>query len=98
MNEKIEEMDLAVLNCFRNKYYTDGNSTENGIVANAINDVLPILVLLKNEDFRKQSKGEWEQFGLQNPKCSLCRSYNIEKSRFCPNCGAKMRGTKNDKN
>ena len=36
--------------------------------------------------------GEWEVYGLMNPQCSLCRGYNIEKSRFCPNCGAKMDG------
>ena len=29
------------LNLFRNFYYNDGFSTENGIVANAINDILP---------------------------------------------------------
>ena len=57
MREKqmIEEMDLVVLNCYRNKYYTDGNSTEQGIIANAINDILPILVSLKNCEYRKQS-------------------------------------------
>jgi hypothetical protein len=47
---------------------------------------------LYNADYHKQSEGEWEQYGLCNPKCSLCHSYNIEKSRFCPNCGAKMKG------
>lgn len=45
-----------------------------------------------NKDWRKQSKGEWEQYGLRNPKCSLCRKYNTEKSDFCPHCGAKMKG------
>lgn len=38
--------------------------------------------------------GEWKQHGLMNPRCSLCNSYNIEKSRYCPNCGAKMDGGK----
>ena len=37
------------LNFFRNKYYTDGNNTENGIIANAINDVLPKMVSKKEE-------------------------------------------------
>lgn len=32
---------MEKLNFFRNKYYADGNNTESGIVANAINDVLP---------------------------------------------------------
>lgn len=32
------------LNLYRNKYYSDGNATERGIIANAINDVLPRLL------------------------------------------------------
>lgn len=31
---------IEKLNFFRNKYYNDGNNTENGIIANAINDVI----------------------------------------------------------
>ena len=40
--------------------------------------------------------GEWEVYGLMNPQCSLCHKYNYEKSRFCPHCGAKMDGGKNE--
>ena len=36
---------VAILNQFRNRYYADGGSTENGIVANAINDILPRMIL-----------------------------------------------------
>ena len=32
-----------ILNAFRNKYHADGYSTEYGIVANAINEILPTL-------------------------------------------------------
>lgn len=31
------------LNLFRNLHYNDGNATENGIIANAINDILPVV-------------------------------------------------------
>lgn len=62
MEKQIEEMDLATLNCFRNKYYSDGNATENGLVANSINAVLPILVSVKNGDYRKQSEVAKEIF------------------------------------
>ena len=55
-------------------------------------DIENISTQLCEMGYRKQIVGEWEQFGLRNPKCSLCRSYNIEKSRFCPNCGARMKG------
>ena len=56
--------------------------------------ILEVKICLADEEacYGKQSKGEWEEFGIANPKCSLCRSYNIEKTRFCPNCGAKMKG------
>ena len=43
----IDETDIAVLMCYRNRHYTDGNDTESGVIANAINNILPILVSLK---------------------------------------------------
>ena len=61
-DKQIEEIDLAVLNCYRNKYYADGNNTEQGIIANAINDILPILVELKNGYYRKASEVAREIF------------------------------------
>jgi len=45
---------VQILNYYRNMYYTDGNNTEKGIVANAINDVLPKIVHIINES--KESK------------------------------------------
>lgn len=53
MTEQIKEYEdmtsMEKLNFFRNKYYADGNSTENGIIANAINDVLPKTVSKKRK-------------------------------------------------
>ena len=40
--------------------------------------------------------GEWEVWGLCNPKCSLCKNYNYAKDRYCPNCGAKMDGERRE--
>ena len=48
---QIDDMTLAVLNCYRNNYYSEGNNTEQGIIANAINEVLPLLLSLKYEDY-----------------------------------------------
>lgn len=45
-NETIQEYEGLTpeqqLNLFRNKYYTDGSATERGIIANAINEILPL--------------------------------------------------------
>ena len=48
--------------------------------------------MLYNAGYRKERQGKWIQHGLSNPKCSLCGKYNIVKSNYCPNCGAKMKG------
>jgi DNA-directed RNA polymerase subunit RPC12/RpoP len=96
--KQIDGIDLAVLNCFRNKYYTDGNATENGLVANAINAVLPVLVSLKNSGCSNQRYGEWEKASEYMPiyRCSICKERNLFKdgdnvfSNYCPHCGAKM--------
>ncbi len=75
--KQIDDMTLAALSCYRNKYYADGNSTEQGIIANAINDVLPALVSLRKENCRKQSEGEWKdryngKYANQLYACSIC--------------------------
>lgn len=51
MNEEnsFDEIDLAALICFRNKYLGKEDNTENSIVADAINNVLPALIKLKKE-------------------------------------------------
>ena len=55
---------------------------------------------LYNAGYRKQSEGEWVEknifFAIY--KCSICGAENLYKdghaclSKFCPNCGAKMKG------
>lgn len=56
---------------------------------------------LYNAGYRKQSEGEWVQSDIPQEKyvCSVCGGAcwyydyqgEVAKSRFCPNCGAKMR-------
>lgn len=36
--------------------------------------------------------GEWIDF-KNGWKCNACEKWNSEKSKFCPNCGARMKGT-----
>ena len=38
--------------------------------------------------YRKQSEGEW----LVGGKCTACNEYSHIRTKFCPNCGAKMKG------
>lgn len=33
------------LNLYRNRYHAEGNATENGIIADALNDLLPRMIL-----------------------------------------------------
>lgn len=47
--KSFDEIDLAVLICFRNKYLGKEDDTENSVVADAINNVLPALIKLKKE-------------------------------------------------
>lgn len=44
--------------------------------------------------YRKQSEAEWTYGDNDTMKCTLCRRRmpKIILARFCPNCGAKMKG------
>lgn len=43
-----------------------------------------------NAGYRKQSDGEW--LGVWDYECSACHEYHDIKTKYCPNCGAKMKG------
>ena len=57
---------------------------------------------LYNAGYRKQKEGEWETVGDDDEelifRCSCCsEEYSCELdmqlfAKFCPNCGAKMKG------
>lgn len=89
-----------ILNAFRNKYYTDGNNTENGIVANALDEILPEYIKLKRDGVKH---GKWveetEQIKsiammptfVKSYRCSECGRKEPHKEPYC-NCGARMDG------
>lgn len=49
------------------------------------------------QDYRKQSKGEWikeEPWDVRacvTWRCSVCKETFRDKTKYCPNCGAKMK-------
>ena len=57
---------------------------------------------LYNAGYRKQSEGEWIEH-IEKPswleddvevfyECSICKTQSPAPTKFCPNCGAKMKG------
>ena len=51
---------------------------------------------LYNADYRKQSEGEWVMQEYPLARCSVCgvqrNSARQYLWKYCPNCGAKMKG------
>ena len=55
---------------------------------------------LYNAGYRKQRVGEWlvkwrstfPQYEPSEYQCSICGYVRTVKHKFCPNCGAKMKG------
>ena len=57
---------------------------------------------LYNAGYRKQSEGEWIEH-IEKPswweddvevfyECSVCNTQSPAPTKYCPNCGAKMKG------
>jgi rubrerythrin len=54
---------------------------------------------LQMEGYRKQSRGEWKQAYNSFPRyvCTNCNHlFNNKTFKYCPNCGAKMKGACNE--
>ena len=57
-----------------------------------------IVEALYNAGYRKQSEGEWiwSESGQEDYEqywvCSCCHEKDYFEEKFCPNCGAKMKG------
>lgn len=55
---------------------------------------------LYNEGYRKQIEGEWvvkfrstfPQYEPSEYECSICRYKGTVLHKYCPNCGARMKG------
>ena len=76
------------------KYLEETNTSDEWIVNQYNADwIYSFIESQPCADVVETKYGEWEAYGLRNPKCSICHIYNFEKSRYCPNCGARMDGT-----
>jgi rubrerythrin len=92
----IEEMDemLEIIAKAREEYANDvTDHSENEYIREG----------LINANYRKQSEGEWEKrdfiifdFVKTAYRCTSCNTTWDAPTKFCPNCGAHMRGGKNE--
>ena len=51
--------------------------------------------LVVNKGYRKQSEGEWKKLYEKAPRyvCTSCNHlFNNKEYKYCPNCGARMKG------
>lgn len=85
----------AKLNYYRNLYFSESYATERGIVANALNEVLPLIPKV----------GKWYKEPLPTPPnaknttmehyrlvCPFCGRRNGKKrEKFCADCGAILK-------
>ena len=65
----------------------DGHSSDE-----AINRIRNMLV----SGYRKVKRGKWERVGKKRFRCTACKSVLYLFAKFCPECGADMRGDNND--
>ena len=55
--------------------------------------ILPHYIKAKiNQIPSAENKGEWEFISIDLSECSECGGYGKDTMRFCPNCGARMKG------
>lgn len=100
--EATQSMTAAeILNYYRNLYYAEPQVTERGIVANAINELLPNVAPVVHGEWEFRNDGRYRQTRCY---CSACGKHSgiggireNQKKPYCPNFGARMNGGKNGK-
>lgn len=77
-------------------YCKDCNSY-NGVRCSAcgFDDAMTYIEDTSTADVQEVRHGEWIE-GKTLEKCSVCGKKGFPDWRFCPHCGAKMDGEKND--
>lgn len=88
-SEQIEEMTEIIFEARKKYVYSE-----------------EIAKALYNADYRKQNEGKWtkhlDEYDCEYAKCSCCKEEYYDANgedtidifyKFCPNCGAKMKGS-----
>ena len=94
MEKQIEEMEMTQIDLLANdinKHCPDLKENYCG----GIHCVTCLASALYNAGYSKQSDGEWIKKYDKAPRyvCSVCNHlFNNKEYKFCPNCGAKMKG------
>jgi rRNA maturation endonuclease Nob1 len=90
MKKQIEEMAVENLVAF---LWHNTNMYDEDLI-------FDVAEALCNADYRKQIEGEWKKVSEKYPRyvCTACNHlYNNKGYKYCPNCGAKMKGADNGK-
>ena len=80
---------------------TNGKTLENVSAAYQMgwNDAIDTIID-NAPTVEEKPKGTWESggfcFSTMSYKCPFCKSKTLERTKFCSECGADMRGDNND--
>lgn len=105
----VTQMQLAkkrydrIFKTFKNAPYGSEGSIFLADSARELQFYVDVVEVLE-KGYHKQSEGEWVYApsnecidGTDAPlnyKCSLCGEYEVYPRKYCPDCGAKMKGDK----
>ena len=87
--KQIDEMAKEMCECCREA--VTNNTCEDSLCIG----VLKHAEALYDAGYRKQSEGKWKQAYNNYPRyvCTNCNHlYNNKEYKYCPSCGAKMKG------
>ena len=81
-----------ILNWYRNLYYKEEPNTERRIVAEALNDILPELVSLREKQTPKKPINKTLEYDGYYGRCPDCNRviYDYKDRHRCYNCGQAL--------
>lgn len=60
-------------------------------------DLFVFLLAKSISELTKRKKGEWTKIGDRAYRCSVCNDVSCCMGDYCPDCGADMRGGKDER-